>query len=167
MAGLGQFDLLEKTMNEHETQIVTAARSALRESAGELSADALVAAVEQRLGRKLKPYEAGLYLHRARQQFLRDTKQEIVSKGGKLSIASPRQSLNRRRSKNERAVKALRSNAEEMEILLSRDDLTGEIRTSLGRLRDKTADMALDLQTAQRRRLRGIVQHADHAKDRG
>ena len=141
-------------MVEQAKQIVAAAREALTASAGEIPASALVSEVERRIGRRLKPVEAGLYLHEARKRHMRETKQEVVSRAGKLSIATPRQSLNRRRSKNDRAIRALRSNAEEMDILISRDDLTDDVRKSLRRLREKTADTALDLQTAERKRKR-------------
>lgn len=135
-------------------EIVVATEEALAQKGGEVSKRLLVAEVEARLGRALKPVEAGLYVHEARKRFMRETKQEIASNGGKLSVATPEQSLKRRRSKNARAVRALRSNAEEMEILLSREDLTDEVRKSLQRLKDKTADTAIDLQSAERRKRR-------------
>lgn len=139
------------------SEIVAVAKVALAESGGEVSAAVLVAEVERRIGRQLREYERGLYLHQARREFMRETSHEIMSKAGTLSVASPEQSANRRRSKHERAITTLRTNTEELGILLSRSDLTEDVRRSLERVRDKTADTVLALQSAEQRRRRTIV----------
>lgn len=121
---------------------------------GKIAKSSIVGIVEREIGRPMTPVERGLCLHEARRQYLRETKSEIVSKAGVLSVATIDQSIRRRARKNARALRTLTTNAEEAAHLAERSDLTDDQRLLIGRVLDKTRDMSLNVMTSIRRHRR-------------
>lgn len=129
-------------MKDEDGEIIALAiKDALLTAKGELSKKELIELVEKHLGRQLSDVERGLGIWNAREAFLIETKVEIKSKNGSLSLATTEQSITRRRKERGRALRTLARSVERASELAQNDHITDEQRRVLEAAADKANAM--------------------------
>jgi hypothetical protein len=132
-------------------QLVT---SILDQAGSGMRKDVLMAKVEQAIGRPLTEYEKGLGLWRGREDFLNQHRTEIKSVRGVLSLATPLQSIQRRKKEQATAVRRLARSACRARELSRNATLAPEEAATLGALAERATEMQIRAQSEQRKHLK-------------